>query len=115
MEKIQKGMIIKCTWNGMSDFYEVIGLTEKTVTLRELYFDFCEPQDDSNDPTYSWVKIYRDENRKPIPATDFFGKEQIHCKRLIHKNGEVTFKSPNYNGVAKPIICESDYAKMYWG
>ena len=38
MEKIQKGMIIRCDLNGLADFYEVVEVTNETVTLAMLFF-----------------------------------------------------------------------------
>lgn len=115
MEKIQKGMIIRCDLNGLADFYEVVEVTNETVTLAMLFFEFCKSQDGKNDPAYSWVKIYRDNDGRPIHASDCVGGKSIHRKKLTYKkNGQVTFRSPNYGGRAKISVCESDFQKIYW-
>ena len=41
MEKIQKGMIIRCDLNGLADFYEVVEVTNETVTLAMLFSSFA--------------------------------------------------------------------------
>lgn len=119
VKDLKIGTIFKCSWNGMADYYEMIGSTEKTIKLREIKWTCCSnpnPNDDDFDPTYRWTKIVRDDKGNTVPKRDFEGNEIIYSKRIINlPNGGITFKSPNYSGDASVSICTNDYMRMYWG
>ena len=119
VKDLKIGTIFKCSWNGMADYYEMIGSTEKTIKLREIKWTTCanpNPNDDDFDPTYRWTKIVRDEKGNTVPERDWKGNEKIYSKRIINlPNGGITFKSPNYGGDASVSICTNDYMHMNWG
>lgn len=112
------GTIFKCSWGGMSDYYELIGTTPKTVKLREICWETCAAPEgaEPSDPVHRWTHICRDENGNTIPEKDWQGYDKISVKRVINlKDGGITFRSPNYNGKASVSICTNDYTEMYWG
>ena len=119
IDDLKIGTIFRCSWGNMSDFYELIGKTNKSVKLRELQWETGLGPDGKpeEDPTWRWGHIVRDEKGNVVPELDqFTGKEIIYTKRIIDlPNGGITFKSPNYDGQASVRIAESDYAHMYWG
>ncbi len=112
------GTIFKCSWGGMSDYYELIGTTPKTVKLREIRWETCAAPEgaEPSDPVHRWTHICRDENGNTIPEKDWQGYDKIYIKRVINlKDGGITFRSPNYSGQASIEICTNDYTEMYWG
>ena len=112
------GTIFKCSWGGMSDFYELIGTSPKSVKLRKIRWTTCAAPEgeEQADPVHRWTRIVRDEKGNTVPEKDFSGKEIVYTKRVINlKNGGITFKSPNYGGDASVRIATSDYTEMYWG
>ena len=112
------GTIFKCSWGGMSDYYELIGTTPKTVKLREIRWETCAAPEgaEPSDPVHRWTHICRDENSNTIPEKDWQGYDKIYIKRVINlKDGGITFRSPNYSGKASVSICTNDYTEMYWG
>lgn len=115
---LKLGTIFKCSWNGMADFYELIGITPKSVKLREIRWETCAAPEgeEQSDPVHRWTKIIRDKEGNPVPRKDYNGKERTYTKRVIDlPRGGITFKSPNYSGEASVQICKSDYTEMYWG
>ena len=115
---LEIGTIFKCSWWGMSDFYEVIGKTDKSVKLAELKWETgLGPNGEvEEDPTYRWCHIVRDANGKAVRDTDFNGKPKIFTKRVIQlEDGGIAVRSPNYDGHATVQITDSDYDCMYWG
>lgn len=118
MNELKTGTIFKCSWWGMADFYELIGMTEKSVKLREIRWDTCAAPEgkQESDPEHRWTHIVRDEKGNTIPEKDFNGKEKVYTKRLVSlPDGGFTFKSPNYDGAASVKVMKSDYNEMYWG
>lgn len=120
MENIFPGLIFKCSWNGMADYYEVIGKTAKSLKLRKLRWETCSAaeagEEPDGDPTYRWTKLLRDENDEPVPEKDYSKKEIINMVRVKErKDGTISFKSPNYSGDAYVRVCTSDFMQMYWG
>lgn len=119
MENIFEGLIFRCSWGGMADYFEVIGKTAKSLKLREIQWETCanpDPNDDSFDPTYRWTRIVRDEKGDTVPELDFDGKEKIKMVRVkTRKDGSIYFRSPNYDGAASVSVCWKDYMHMYWG
>jgi hypothetical protein len=112
------GTIFKCSWNGMADYYELIGTTPKTVILRKIRWETCgAPEgEEQADPLHRWTRIVRDENGNPVPELNWQKEEKIYKKRVKQLlNGGITFNSPNYSGDAYVQICSSDYSEMYWG
>lgn len=118
IDDLKIGTIFKCSWYGMSDFYELIGKTKQSVKLAKLEWETGagpngEPADDL---LYRWCHIVRDADGKAVREKDYNGKDKIYMKRIINlKNGGITFKSPNYSGAAFVEITNNDYAYMYWG
>ena len=105
------GTIFKCSWGGMSDYYELIGKTPKSVKLREIRWETCAAPEgeELSGLVHRWTHICRDKNGNTIPEKDLY-------KRVINlKDGGITFRSPNYNGKASVSICTNDYTDMYWG
>ena len=117
IETLKIGTILKSSWNGMSDFYEIVKITPKSVVLREILWQTCEPPEgEENDPVHRWTKIVRDENGKPVYDPEYFtGKEKL-CRKLYVKNDESwnLVRSPNYNGEGSVSVLESDYTLMFW-
>lgn len=112
------GTIFKCSWGGMSDYYELIGTTPKSVKLRKISWETCAAPEgeELSDPVHRWTHICRDKNGNTIPEKDWQGYDKTYVKRVINlKDGGITFRSPNYNGKAAVSICTNDYTEMYWG
>jgi hypothetical protein len=118
-EELRAGTILKCSWNGMSDFYEVIGLSKKTIYLQEIEWETCPAPEgeEPSDPVHRWCRIKRDDMGEPIYVKDFNGRiPKATQKRLTEReDGKVKFKSPNYSGAGWISISKSDYTEMYWG
>ena len=103
----------------MSDFYEVIGLSKKTIYLQEIEWETCPAPEgeEPSDPVHRWCRIKRDSLGEPIYVKDFNGRiHKATQKRLTEReDGKVKFKSPNYSGAGWISISKSDYTEMYWG
>ena len=120
MENIFTGLIFRCSWWGMADYYEVVGKTAKSLKLRKIRWETCSAEDAGEepdyDPTYRWTRIVRDEKGNTIPEKDWQSKEVINMVRVkTRKDGSIYFKSPNYSGDASVSVCTSDFMHMYWG
>ena len=112
------GTIFKCSWGGMSDYYELIGTTPKSVKLRKIRWETCAAPEgeEASDPVHRWTRICRDKDGHTIPEKDWQGNDKVYTKRVINlRKGGITFKSPNYSGDAFVSICTNDYTEMYWG
>lgn len=120
MDNIFIGLIFKCSWWGMADYYEVIDKTAKSLKLREIHWSTCSAeeagQEPDDDPTYRWTKIVRDAEGNPVPERNqFTEKEIIKTVRVkTREDGSIYFRSPNYDG-GSVAVCTSDYMHMYWG
>ncbi len=114
---VKIGTIFSDSFNGMSDFYEVIDKTKKSVTLRKIKWDTCEP--DSNekfDPTYRNVCICLDENGNPVPELNYKKEEIIYRKMAIKlKSGKIAFKGPTYGGFMGIVTDKYEKMIFYWG
>ena len=66
------GTIFKCSWGGMSDYYELIGKTPKSVKLRKICWRTSAPPEgaEPSDPVHRWTCICRDENGNTIPEKE---------------------------------------------
>ncbi len=120
MENIFEGLIFRCSWWGMADYFEVVGKTAKSLRFREIKWETCSAEDagqePDGDPTYRWTRIVRDEKGDTVPELDFDGKEKIKTVRVkTGEDGKIYFRSPNYDGAANVGVCRSDYMHMYWG
>lgn len=121
MDNIFIGLIFRCSWWGMADYYEVVGKTAKSLKLREIKWETCSAEDagqePDGDPTYRWTRIVRDKDGNPVPERNQFTKEEIIKTvriKVSEKDGYIWFKSPNYDGSASVSVCTSDYMHMYW-
>ena len=121
MENIFEGLIFRCSWWGMADYFEVVGKTAKSLNLREIKWETCSAEDagqePDGDPTYRWTRIVRDEKGDTVPERDQFTEEEIikTVRVKTREDGSIYFRSPNYDGAASVGVCRSDYMHMYWG
>ena len=78
MDNIFIGLIFRCSWWGMADYYEVVGKTAKSLKLREIKWETCSAEDagqePDGDPTYRWTRIVRDKDGYEEVITDFISK-----------------------------------------
>lgn len=121
MDNIFIGLIFRCSWWEMADYYEVVGKTAKSLKLREIKWETCSAEDagqkPDGDPTYRWTRIVRDKEGNPVPERNQFTKEEIIKTvriKVSEKDGHIWFKSPNYDGAASVSVCTLDYMHMYW-
>lgn len=121
IDDIFPGLIFRCSWWNMADYYEVVAIKGKSIKLREIDWETCSPEEAGHpgdgDPTWRWTRIKRDENGETVPVkAAFTGEEKVYTKRLkVEKDGTFTFKSPNYDGQANVKVAATDYMHMYWG
>lgn len=121
MENIFEGLIFRCSWWGMADYFEVVGKTAKSLKLREIKWETCSAEDAGHEPdgdlTYRWTRIVRDEKGDTVPERDQFTEEEIikTVRVKTREDGSIYFKSPNYDGAANVGVCRGDYMHMYWG
>lgn len=117
IDDVKIGTIFSDSFNGMSDFYEVIDKTKKSVTLRKIKWETCVPDSDADfDPTYRTAHICLDKNGNPVPELNYKKEEIIYRKMAIKlKSGKIAFKGPTYGGFMG--IVDDKYKKMsfYWG
>lgn len=117
IDDVKIGTIFSDSFNGMSDFYEVIDKTKKSITLRKIKWETCDPDSDSDfDPTHRMVHICLDKNGNPIPELNWKKEEIIYRKMSIELgSGKIVFKGPSYGGFMG--IIDDKYKKMsfYWG
>ena len=71
----------------MSDYYELIGTTPKTVKLREICWETCAAPEgaEPSGPVHRWTHICRDENGNTIPEKDWQGYDKIY-RQMSQKN-----------------------------
>lgn len=83
---LEIGTILSNSFNGMTNYYEVIGTTEKSVKLREIRWETCAPDPgmtaDGN-PTYRAAHLVLDEKGNTVPELDWQGKEKIY-RKMVH-------------------------------
>jgi len=120
MDNIFEGLIFKCSWGNMADYYEVIGKTAKSLKLREIRWETCSAKDAGQepdyDPTWRWTRIVRDKDGNTVPEMRYGNQENIKMVRVkVRSDGSISFKSPNYSGDAYVSVCSQDYMHMYWG
>lgn len=98
------GTIFKCSWGGMSDYYELIGKTPKSVKLREIRWETCAAPEgeELSDPVHRWTHICRDKNGNTIPEKDWQGYDktlkmeelllvhQITMAKLLYQFAQMT-------------------------
>lgn len=83
IDDVKTGTIFSDSFNGMSDFFEVIDKTKKSVTLRKIKWEICDSDSDSDfDPTYRTVHICLDKNGNPVPELNWKKR-----RSYLSKNG----------------------------
>lgn len=107
------GKYLQCSWNGMSDFYKVVGYSYKSVVVQEV----------------NWVVVEAENPTSMIAKIDFINNEPNFIKKphrcMVDKTADGYIKikkSPNYDGCASVKICalNDEEAKrvrvsQYWG
>lgn len=117
---IPLGTILRDSWNGMSDFYEVVDTTEKSVVVQKIRWETCEPDNpDDVDPCHRCVHLVLDKKGNPVPEKGFRPGENVPTKRKMvtfKKDGGFYIKSISWNGGGVSIL-EDKTKKMifYWG
>lgn len=117
IDDVKIGTIFSDSFNGMSDFFEVIDKTKKSITLRKIKWETCAPDSDSDfDPTYRTVHICLDKNGNPVPELNFKKEEIIYRKMAIKlKSGKIAFKGPTYGGFMGIVTDKCKKMNFYWG
>lgn len=113
IDDLELGIVFKCSWGGMADFYKLIGKTKSSVKLIELSWETCSAPENENDsdPSYRWVQIRRDEKGNFIESGSPITKRIRNLSR-----GGISFNSPNYEGQATVTICNPNKKfHFYWG
>lgn len=117
-KEIKIGTILKDSFNGMADFFRVIKTTEKSVTVEELQWETCAPDEPNDDPTYRTARIRLDDKGEPIIKKDFTGKPIIKTRRVrYNKDGDIYLPSFGWSNCASVSIVEDIHKKyeFYWG
>ena len=97
---VKIGTIFSDSFNGMSDFYEVIDKTNKSITLRKIKWETCAPDSDADfDPTYRTAHICLDKNGNPILKI----KLNNHCAIGLNKKLIDNFIKAHYDIPIKSI------------
>lgn len=114
------GTILSDSWNGMSDFFEVIKTTDKSVTVRKIKWETCAPDAGmtaDGDPTYRAARIKLDENGNTVPEVDWTGKEKVYRKLVKPaRNGGFYIPSIAWNGGSVAIVADKNKKfSFYWG
>ena len=116
VNQVLPGMVFRCSWNGMADFYEVVRTTQKSVVLKEIDWTTCSAPagEEESDPVHRWAKLKRNADGSFIYVKDYNGEVRTYTKRLHvnPKTGNMWFKSPNYGGAASVHLNTSDYMEM---
>lgn len=106
------GMILKDSWNGMANFFEVVSISAKSIQVVELKWETCAPDDPSDvDPTTRCVRLKTDENGNFVPK----GKAMRKILKPT-KEGHLHLSSIAWNGGYIGEM-ENPHDKMifYWG
>lgn len=106
-------MVLRDSWNGMSDFWEIVKTTPKTITVRKLEWEICSPDNpDDVDPVHKAVKLTLDHGH-PVPELDPQGKEII--RRKFIKFGNVV-SCLGYSGGRISLVEDLNKKYIfYWG
>lgn len=117
IDDVKIGTIFSDSFNGMSDFYEVIEKTKKSITLRKIKWETCAPDSDVDfDPTHRTVNICLDKNGNPVPELNWKKEEIIYRKMAIElKGGKIGFRGPTYGGIMGIIADKYKKMSFYWG
>lgn len=111
------GTILKDSWNGMSNFYEVIDTTPKSVVVRKIRWETCEPDNaDDVDPCHRCVHLLLDEKGNPVPQITC-GHEIIQRKMITPLGtGGFYIKSISWNGGQVSVLKDKTKKMIfYWG
>lgn len=109
------GAYIQSSWNGMSDFYQVVGSSPKSIILQEV--NWVTEADPNGDPTYRQAKMDFIDGQP-----NYIGKLK-RCMVATNSDGTLRIKkSPNYNGCGTVKVCalnneeaQKVRVSQYWG
>lgn len=126
------GHYLSKSWNGMSDFYKVVGATNKSLVLQELEWTVCPFPPGEGDPVHNNTKlvfkdgnpVFKQEYDYSDPRRNRYSAPKLVNKRPIIKRVELAEDGLSVKG-SKPyrwhVIARNDaeaeaYREvMYWG
>jgi ParB family chromosome partitioning protein len=103
IDDVKIGTIFSDSFNGMSDFYEVIDKTNKSITLRKIKWETCAPDSDADfDPTAS--EDVKESALVELPLSKIQRDENQPRKEFSEESLKTLSESIKQHGVLQPIV-----------